>query len=146
MLFGRRERLEKLDVAKLEPAPNSIPERLETGTQNHEGIVGAAAAVKYLASLARESEAARPAPLRMRLQAVFESIHGRESVLSEHLWNELESVKGVRLFGPPPSAPRTPTIAFTIAVEIPPMSVASWPIEASSLRMAIFMRRLSPSG
>jgi selenocysteine lyase/cysteine desulfurase len=114
VLFGRRERLEKLDVPKLEPAPDSIPERLETGTQNHEGIVGAAAAVNYLGSLARKSDASRPAPLRMRLQAVFESIHGRESVLSQHLWNELEDVKGVRLFGPPPSAPRTPTIAFTI--------------------------------
>ena len=34
------------------PAPQESPERLETGTQNHEGIVGAAAAVDFLASLA----------------------------------------------------------------------------------------------
>ena len=39
-----------------QPAPERAPERLETGTQNHEGIVGAAAAVDYLASLARPDE------------------------------------------------------------------------------------------
>ena len=34
--------LAQLDVPKLEPAPDEAPERLETGTQNHEGIVGTA--------------------------------------------------------------------------------------------------------
>ena len=51
VLWGRRELLEALDVPKLEPAPENAPDRLETGTQNHEGIVGAAAAVDFLASL-----------------------------------------------------------------------------------------------
>jgi hypothetical protein len=32
-----------LDVPKLDPAPDTIPDRVETGTQNHEGIVGAGA-------------------------------------------------------------------------------------------------------
>ena len=68
MLYGRRERLEALDVPKLEPAPDTVPERLETGTQNHEGIVGAAAAVDYLASLAREDDGATSAPRRARLR------------------------------------------------------------------------------
>ena len=39
-------------MPKLQPAPDTAPERLETGTQNHEGIVGAGAAVTFLASLA----------------------------------------------------------------------------------------------
>ena len=34
------------------PAPTTAPERLETGTQNHEGIAGTAAAIDFLASLA----------------------------------------------------------------------------------------------
>jgi selenocysteine lyase/cysteine desulfurase len=33
----------------------------------------------------------------------------------EYLWDELCNIPGVRLFGPSPSAPRTPTLAFTIA-------------------------------
>ena len=36
----RRSLLESLDVYKLEPAPDYVPDKLETGTQNHEGIAG----------------------------------------------------------------------------------------------------------
>jgi cysteine desulfurase family protein (TIGR01976 family) len=114
VLFGRQDQLSALDVPKLGPAPETIPERLETGTQNHEGIVGAAAAVDFLASLAREDEGATPLPLRARLEAVFEALHERGSVLLKQLWDGLSEVRGVRLFGPPPSAPRTPTLAFTV--------------------------------
>ena len=114
VLFGRQDRLGSLDVPKLQPAPETIPERLETGTQNHEGIVGAGAAVGFLASLARERDGATPAPQRSRLEAVFEALHERGSVLLKQLWDGLSELKGVQLFGPPPSAPRTPTLAFTV--------------------------------
>ena len=60
VLYGKRERLEALDVPKLEPAPDHVPERIETGTQNHEGIVGAAAAVNYLASLTVDPSGGEP--------------------------------------------------------------------------------------
>src|SRR2546430_11915119 len=53
VLWGRGELLEKMDAPRLEPAPAQAPERLETGTLNHEGIVGAAAAVDFLASLSQ---------------------------------------------------------------------------------------------
>jgi cysteine desulfurase family protein (TIGR01976 family) len=114
VLYGRQEELSALDVPKLQPAPDTSPERLETGTQNHEGIVGAAAAVDFLASLAREDEGATPAPLRARLRAVFEALHERGSVLLKQLWDGLSEIQGVQLFGPPPYAPRTPTLAFTV--------------------------------
>ena len=52
VLYGRRDRMKSLDLPKLEPAPETVPERLETGTLNHEGIAGAGAAVEWLASLA----------------------------------------------------------------------------------------------
>jgi cysteine desulfurase family protein (TIGR01976 family) len=109
ILYGRRERLDALDVAKLEPAPNTSPERLETGTQNHEGIVGAAAAVEYLASLAGEE-----GPRRDRLRAVFGALHDRGVALLSRLWEGLSDIQGVRLFGPPPDAPRTPTLSFAL--------------------------------
>src|SRR5262249_16259720 len=51
ILYGRHDLLGSLDFPKLIPAPDSAPERAETGTQNHEGIAGAAAAVDFLASL-----------------------------------------------------------------------------------------------
>jgi cysteine desulfurase family protein (TIGR01976 family) len=114
VLFGRRERLEALEVPKLQPAPEVVPERLETGTQNHEGIVGAAAAVDYLASLASPDDKMTPPDRRARLQSVFECFHQRGSILLKELWDGLSELNGVKLFGPSPAAPRTPTLAFTI--------------------------------
>jgi cysteine desulfurase family protein (TIGR01976 family) len=114
VLYGRRERIEVLDVAKLEPAPNTSPERMETGTQNHEGIVGAAAAVDYLASLVSAAPGAGPASRRERLRTVFEALHERGVALLERLWEGLCRIDGVRLFGPPPDAPRTPTLSFDV--------------------------------
>ena len=114
VLYGRRDRLESLDVPKLEPAPESAPERLETGTQNHEGIVGAAAAVDYLASLADDSTGAEERPRRERLRTVFDVLHARGCSLFSRLWESLGRIDGVRLLGPPPDAPRTPTLSFTV--------------------------------
>ena len=45
VLWAKRDIAERLDIPKLDPAPDTSPERLETGTQNHEGIVGAGAGV-----------------------------------------------------------------------------------------------------
>jgi cysteine desulfurase family protein (TIGR01976 family) len=115
VLYGKRDQLEALEVPKLKPAPESAPERIETGTQNHEGIVGAAAAVNYLASLAHAQAAKPGGERRARLEAVFEAFHERGSALLQQLWQGLSEIKGIRLFGPPPRAPRTPTLAFTLA-------------------------------
>ncbi|MBI1853458.1 MAG: cysteine desulfurase-like protein [Planctomycetes bacterium] len=109
VLFGRRALLESLDVPKLEPAPDTAPERIETGTQNHEGIVGAAAAVDFLASLAA-------APSRREsLAALFAGLHARGERQLERLWRGLGAIRGVTLYGPPPGQPRTPTLSFTLA-------------------------------
>ena len=97
-----------MDAPKLAPAPDSAPERLETGTLNHEGIVGAAAAVEFLASLA--SGVSR----RERLAHAFAELHHRGQELLERLWSGLGAIPGVRRYGPPPARPRTPTIGFTV--------------------------------
>jgi selenocysteine lyase/cysteine desulfurase len=110
VLWGRRPLLDALDVPKLDPAPNEAPERLETGTQNHEGIVGAAAAVDYLASLAPDAGSRRSA-----LIATFAELHSRGDALLRQLHAGLSDVPGVRIHGPPPGHPRTPTLSFTMA-------------------------------
>jgi cysteine desulfurase family protein (TIGR01976 family) len=122
VLFGKRDLLRDLDVTKLRPAPDSVPERMETGTQNHEGIVGAAAAVEFLAGLddpgSTNGDAAaaikRTDSRRHRLARVYEVLHDRGSALLEQLWSGLSDIPEVRLFGPPPSAPRTPTVALVV--------------------------------
>jgi cysteine desulfurase family protein (TIGR01976 family) len=108
ILFGRGELLSSLDVPKLRPSPDTAPERLETGTQNHEGIAGTAAAVEFLASLGEGRDR------RSKLEATFEALHHRGMNLVERLWKGLERIDGVTLFGPGPTGPRTPTVSFTL--------------------------------
>ena len=117
ILYGRRDLLDSLDFPKLIPAPDAAPERAETGTQNHEGIAGAAAAVDFLASLA-------PAPTRReRLGTGFRQLHERGQTLIKQLWDGLSEIERVHLYGPPPGGTRTPTIAFTVN-DVPSIEVA----------------------
>ena len=109
VLFGREELLRRLDVPKLAPAPETSPERLETGTLNHEGIAGAAAAVEFLGSQGRGETR------RARLASSFAALHTRASALLDRMWKGLSELKGVTLYGPDPQQPRTPTVAFTVA-------------------------------
>ena len=109
ILYGRHNLLAELDFPKLEPAPNDPPERAETGTQNHEGIAGVAAAVDFLASLAPGRS------LRERLQAGFEQLHERGALLVRGMWEGLNAIAGVTTYGPSPEHPRTPTVAFSVA-------------------------------
>jgi cysteine desulfurase family protein (TIGR01976 family) len=108
VLYGREQLLNALDVPKLEPSPNEAPDRMETGTQNHEGIVGAAAAVEFLASIGTG------ATRRARLESAFRLLHERGLALFTRLWNGLGAIEGVTRYGPGPDQPRTPTIAFTV--------------------------------
>jgi len=109
ILYGRRELLEAIDFPKLRPAPDYSPERMETGTQNHEGIAGAAAAVDFLASLAAFGSK------RERLATVFSEMHARQHELTKKLWNGLAAINGITLYGPSPNFPRTSTVSFTVA-------------------------------
>ena len=109
VLYGRRDRMKSLDLPKLEPAPDSVPERLETGTINHEGIAGAGAAVEWLASLAEGGTR------RERLARLYAAQHEREVALFARLWEGLGLIKGVTRYGPPPARPRTGTVALSIA-------------------------------
>ncbi len=108
VLFGKQALLESLDFPKLEPAPDSAPENVETGTQNQEGMVGAGAAIEFLASLASGESR------RSRLASAYDELHARNSALTKRLWRGFVSIESVRLYGPPPEAARTPTISFTV--------------------------------
>jgi cysteine desulfurase family protein (TIGR01976 family) len=110
VLWGRRELLGELDPPKLAPASGEPPELLETGTLNHEGIVGAGAAIDFLASLARGH-----APRRERLAQVSQALHQRGEELLRQLWGGLSELRDVEVYGPPPGTARTATLSFTVA-------------------------------
>lgn len=109
ILYAKSDLLGSLSFPRLLPAHDTAPERAETGTLNHEGIVGAGAAIDFFASLTGVGGTRRE-----KLAAVFEEVHFRNSLLLANLWAGLESIKGVRLYGPTPEFSRTPTVAFTV--------------------------------
>jgi selenocysteine lyase/cysteine desulfurase len=82
---------------------------VETGTLNHEGIAGAMAAVEFLASLAPGGTR------RARVVTAMSGLHQRGQELLRRMYQGLEAIPQVRLYGPSPEAPRTPTVAFTVA-------------------------------
>jgi cysteine desulfurase family protein (TIGR01976 family) len=109
ILFGKAALLQEINFPRLVPAPDYAPENAETGTQNQEGMVGAAAAIEFLASFGSE------ATLRENLKSVFAETHVRNGRLFARLGDGLSSLSGVTVYGPPPDSHRTPTMAFTIA-------------------------------
>jgi len=121
VFYGKKHLLESVDFPRLQPAPNTAPERAEMGTQNHEGIAGAAATVDFYASLvggtgvppvnlAQDARATR----RQRLESAFAGLRAHSSAQVKRLWEELANIKGVRLYGPPPQVARTPTVSFVV--------------------------------
>jgi cysteine desulfurase family protein (TIGR01976 family) len=129
VFYGKKGLLESIDFPKLQPAPDTAPERAEMGTQNHEGIAGAAAAVDFYASLVAQAASLRPrrnevstgsgsdrvtTDRRELLQSAFAGLREHSRPQVKRLWQELSRIKGVRLYGPPPDVDRTPTVSFTI--------------------------------
>jgi cysteine desulfurase family protein (TIGR01976 family) len=108
ILYGRQALIEEIDFPRLRPAPDYSPERAETGTQSHESIAGAAAAVDFLASFAEGPSR------RERLQVVYQEMHARQKELTRQLWDGLSAIKGVKIYGPAPDAARTSTLSLTV--------------------------------
>ena len=114
ILWGRAELLAALDVPRVAPSPDTVPERVETGTRNHEALAGTVAAVHFLASLGDAPGTGGQEPRRTRLTRAYARIRDAEQALVERMWDGLAAVDGVTLYGPPPDVPRTPTVSFTV--------------------------------
>lgn len=115
IMWGRRERLEALEAYKVRPAPNSLPGKWMTGTQNHEGIAGTLAAVEYLSDLGR-GISLQASTRRQALQAAFAAIAHYEQALSLHMLNCLMSLPSVTIHGITDRGQldsRVPTFAIT---------------------------------
>jgi cysteine desulfurase family protein (TIGR01976 family) len=116
VLWGRRELLESLPAYKLRPAPDTLPDRWMTGTQNHEGLAGVTAAVDYLA------EIGTGATRRERLRTALEAIRAYERELAKRLLAGLAERPRFRVLGitrPGALDRRVPTVALTAADRTP---------------------------
>jgi cysteine desulfurase family protein (TIGR01976 family) len=120
---------ESLKVYKLDPAPTNFPDKLETGTQNHEGIAGISAAIDFIASLGQG------ATRREQLISAYENMETYENKLAEKIRAGLSEIPRVTLFQAAPAVKKTPTIAFQIE-GVDPLEACQWIAEEHGIFMA----------
>jgi len=109
----RRDLFESLEPYKLAPGPGEIPDKLETGTQNHEGLAGVRAAISFIASLGSGDT------LRERITSGMETVESYEAGLAESARARLRTLPGVTLYAAPDGVRKTPTLAFRLAGRSP---------------------------
>jgi cysteine desulfurase family protein (TIGR01976 family) len=99
VLWGRRNLLDQLDAYKVRPAPAAPPEKWMTGTQNHEGLAGALAAVEYLADLGRSLAGNDSLPRRAALREAYREIGLYERSLVAALLRGLDQIPEIKVWG-----------------------------------------------
>jgi len=107
-LYGRSEVLDAVDAYKIRAAPDTPPDKWETGTQSFESLAGVAAAVDYIASLGVGDTR------RDQLRSAMEQIGVYERSLSERFLNAIATIPELTLYGRGVSDGRTPTFAISV--------------------------------
>jgi cysteine desulfurase family protein (TIGR01976 family) len=129
-LYGRYDLLDGLTAYKVRPAPDSLPGRFETGTQNHEGIAGVLGTLEYFEWVGKTFGGEQEEGLRergytgrrMELKKAMTAIRAYEFELSRLLLQTLTGIPGLQLYGPADPRKldgRVPTFAFTLAGKHP---------------------------
>lgn len=115
ILYGRAELLERLRPYKVRPAENTLPDRWETGTQNHEAMAGVTAAIDYLAELG--GRCGGSGDRRSKLQAAMRATQAYERDLFRRLAEGLLAIPGLEFYGlrdPESFVRRTPTVSIRL--------------------------------
>ncbi len=100
ILYGKREMLERLKAYKARPVPDSLPEKWETGTLNHEGLAGFISAVDYIAEIGvKYGGEGISSPRRKKIKKAFEVINSYERELSVELLDKLSKIKNLKIYG-----------------------------------------------
>src|SRR5271166_3356509 len=114
ILYGKREQLQRLRPYKLRACTEKLPDRWETGTQNHECLAGLIAAIDYIADVGRYHHSAA-GTRREAILAAYEVFQQHERELLEQLISGLLAIPGVTFYGikdPGKFDRRTPTVAI----------------------------------
>jgi selenocysteine lyase/cysteine desulfurase len=91
--------LESLEAYKVRPAPDHLPGKWMTGTQSHESIAGALAAVDYLADLGRLLAGNDSLTRRAALREAYREVGLYERALVNRLLAGLAEIPDVQIFG-----------------------------------------------
>lgn len=99
-LYGKRSHMERLRAYRVRPAGSELPGKWETGTKNHEGMAGVAAAIDYLADIGVNYGGASLSDTRRnRLKAAWNVLWPYEQSLIDRLITGLTAIPGVRVYG-----------------------------------------------
>lgn len=100
VLYGKADHLARLNAYRVRPAGDVAPDKWETGTKNHEGLAGVAAAVDYLTEIGTVyGHTLFSAARREKLTAAWEEIGRYEQMLIERLLGGLDVLNRVRVYG-----------------------------------------------
>ncbi len=107
ILYGKRDLLEKLVAYKVRPASNGLPDKFETGTQNHEGIAGVLGAIEYFEWFGKQFGAEYTQSLsqqgysgrRLELKKAMSAIQAYDLEINHALLTALQEVPGLVIFG-----------------------------------------------
>jgi cysteine desulfurase family protein (TIGR01976 family) len=99
VLWGRKHLLQNLDAYKVRPAANTLPDKWMTGTQSHEAIAGALAAVEYLADLGRTLAGNDSLDRRAALREAYREIGVYERQLMSRLLTGLNQLSAIKVWG-----------------------------------------------
>jgi cysteine desulfurase family protein (TIGR01976 family) len=114
ILYGKREQMLRLRPYKLRVCSEKLPDRWETGTQNHECMAGVTAAIDYIAEVGRH-HSSETHTRREALVAAYEVFQQHERELADQLIRGLLDITGLTFYGITDSAKadqRTPTVAI----------------------------------
>jgi cysteine desulfurase family protein (TIGR01976 family) len=95
ILWGKLDVLESLEPYRVRTAPNTAPDKFETGTKSREAIAGVLGAIEHLKAFG------------------MAKIVDYEEKLTQHLLAGLQTIKGVTIHGKL-AGRRVPTLALTI--------------------------------
>ena len=121
ILFGKREQLQRLRPYKLRACTEKLPDRWETGTQNHECLAGLIATIDYIADVGRHHNS-EVKTRREAILAAYEVFQQHERELTEQLISGLLAIPGLTFYGikdPSQFDRRTPTVAIRIEGRTP---------------------------
>ena len=116
ILWGRRDRMQELPVAKLRVSTEEVPFRWMTGTQSHEGIAGTKAAIDHIAWIGREVSGNEGLGRREALRVAYSAIEEHERELCLRMIHGLMEIDGLKIWGitnPERILERAPTVSFT---------------------------------
>lgn len=114
ILYSKPGLLDRLPTQRLRTQDQQAPYRIETGTLNHAAIAGVTAAIEFIASLCEDPDSGH------QLREAMKRIHQHEWALARKLYEGLQQLKNVEVFGPAfEHSHRAPTLSFAVGNKTP---------------------------